>query len=346
MSLIMSDHDDFFPTKITLCGPPAAEEILETIANEMARDGSDAVLFHGPFSGLIASPRWNETDILVGIHVHCGAQEMDLAPGLRGIVSPIIGYDGLDVPAATARDILVLNGVTPENANSMAEATIMLLLASLYNLPSRQAQLRHSEARAAQPVRSHMLMGRTIGIIGFGNIARGVVDRLGPWGVRLLVHTRTKINSAPPCLTFVTLEELLSESDAVLVLADLNASSYHLLDDRRLGLMKPGSIIVNTSRGGLIEEAALLRHIGPGGIACFALDVFETEPLPADSPLREVPEAILTGHNVGHSAEALNAIPRTACENILALLGRRSLQNVVNPDAVESWRRRWLAVHQ
>lgn len=326
---------------VAFAGPPEARPVLDTIARSVGTHGARTVMLADAQADLTAAPDWPNIDILVGVNVACRAVEMEAAPRLRGIVSPIIGYDRIDVSAATARGILVLNGRVPENTHSVAEATVLLLLAAFYDLAAREAQLRSDAPQVDPPPLGHMLFGKTVGIVGHGSIARGVIGRLSGWGTKLLVHTRSVPPNPPPNVTFVSLEDLLAQSDAVLLLADLNPSSRHLLDDRRLGMMKSGAVLVNTARGGLIDEAALPRHVGPGRIARIALDVFEAEPLPPQSPLRTIPGAILTGHNVGHSAEALAAIPPAAVANVLSLMGGAASTMIVNAEALPAWEARW-----
>jgi phosphoglycerate dehydrogenase-like enzyme len=242
---------------------------------------------------------------------------MDAMPQLRGIVSPILGYEWVDVAEATRRGIPVVNGEVPENRESMAEATIMLLLALLYRLHETEAQMR-SSFPGPQPQR-RMLKGRTVGIIGSGGIARQIIRRLQPWDVVLQVHTRVPSPDLPG-VRLVDLDDLLSTSDVVIVMTSLDTSSRHLLDAKRLRRMKRGALLINTARGGLIDQSSLVKALESGHIAAAALDVFEVEPLPATDPLRELPNVILTPHAVGHTLEMHAALPRAAVENVLQLL--------------------------
>lgn len=254
--------------------------------------------------------------VLVSVAYPCAATEMNALPALRGIVSPALGYEWIDVDEASRRGIAVVNGEVAENRESMAEATVLMLLALLYRLPDTEASLRHG----GDPLTTgrRMLKGLTVGIIGHGGIARGVINRLAAWGCHFLIHSRSQGGAANG--EFVALERLLRESDVVVVLTSLDAETRHLLDRERLAEMKPGALLVNTARGGIIDEAALVDALRSGAIGGAALDVFEVEPLGPDSPLRELPRVILTGHCIGHTESSASAISRKAVANALTLL--------------------------
>ena len=275
-------------------------------------------------------------EILVALDARCDGALLERAPLLRAIVSPTIGIDHIALDDATARGIMVVNGAVRENAESMAEATVMLLLAAFYDLQRSMERLDQPQDQAPT---ARMLAGKTLGLLGYGAIARGVARRLAPWGVRLLAHSRTARRDEDG-VSFVPLETLLRESDGLTVLASLNADSRHLLNAERLSWMKRGAILVNTSRGAIIDEAALADAIRSGAIGRAALDVFETEPLPRDSALRGLPHVLLTPHCVGHSIESYAAIPAKAAENVALLLAGKVPDSLCNPEILASGARR------
>lgn len=316
--------------------PEGTEKTARPFVEALSAHGLDVTAHAGSVRDIVASQAWREAEIVVGAGLDCGASELDAAPLLRAIVSLTIGYEGVDVDAASARQILVVNGTTSENYESMAEATILLVLALLYDLPGAQRRLQ-TDSWYASGLRSQMLKGKTVGIIGFGNIARSVLVRLQGWGIRLLVHARRLPSSGADHVEFVSLDDLLSQSDVVLPMISLNASSAHLLDANRLALMKPGAFIVNTARGGLIDEDALQRLIASGRIGGAALDVFETEPLPPESPLRDLPGAILTPHDIGHTRESSQAMMRLSVQNVVAVARGEVPENAININAVPGW---------
>lgn len=317
---------------ITIVGREHARWFLEQLAAAIAEAGQPARCCIA--SDLLSVPGIAETEILVTLMVPCGAREMDTMPRLRGIVSPILGYEWIDVAEATRRGLPVVNSEAAENRESMAEATIMLLLVLLYRLHDTQAQMRASDPGPAPQRR--MLKGRTIGIIGSGGIARHIIRRLAPWEAVLQVHTRV---AAPdlPGVRLVDLDHLLSTSDVVIVMTSLDAGSRHLLDAERLRRLKRGALLINTARAGLIEESSLVEALKSGQIGAAALDVFEVEPLPASHPLRELPNVILTPHAVGHTVELHEAIARTAVANALQLSRGMLPDSCRNRDIAKRW---------
>ena len=136
-------------------------------------------------------------------------------------------------------------------------------------------------------------------------------------------------------------DELLRTSDVVCVLASLNAETERLLDAERLRLLKPGAVLVNTARGAIVDEAALVAIARERPDLRFALDTFVTEPLPSDSPLRDVANTILTPHMVGHTQESIAVVPGTTVENVRRILAGDLPLHICNPDVVARWRARW-----
>jgi phosphoglycerate dehydrogenase-like enzyme len=271
---------------------------------------------------------------------HCSREFMASLPYLRGVVSPVTGVEWIDVSAATDLCIVVANGQTHENTESLAEATFLLILAALYDLRGSEAVLRQSLVRPAR-VTARMLGKKTIGLIGYGQIARAMVARLVGWNVHILAHSRRAHTDAPPYVAWVGLDQLLSESDVVCVLASLNAETKGLVNTERLRLLKQGAVLVNTARGAIIDETGLYEFALQRPDIQLALDTFEKEPLPQDSPLRTLPNAILTPHMVGHTQESLAAIPTTAVENIRRILAGEPPLYVCNPEVLAHWRSRW-----
>jgi phosphoglycerate dehydrogenase-like enzyme len=265
---------------------------------------------------------------------------LDAAPRLRGIVFPSIGTESLDMTAASARGLIVANGATPENFESMAEATVMLILNLLYDLRGTERVLRDNAPRPAQ-LSARMLKGKTLGLIGLGRIARGVVARLAGWGVDIVCH---KPGLAPGALPTgvrpVALEELLRSSDVVSVHTTLTASTTGLVGAKELALMKPTAFLINTARGLCVDEDAVHAALARGAIAGAALDAFRVEPLPPDSALRALPNAILTPHMVGHTRELFASFAPACVANVEAILAGRLPPFTCNTAAEAAWRTR------
>ncbi|HKT15884.1 MAG TPA: NAD(P)-dependent oxidoreductase [Allosphingosinicella sp.] len=264
-----------------------------------------------------------------------------VASRLRALISPFTGTEGFDRGKATERNIVIGMGQTIENYVSMAEATIMLVLAALYDLPATQAQFGQWGTSPVPLLPRRTLRGRTLGLIGLGRIARAMVERLAGWECRILAYAPREPREVPPRVELVPLDSLLSQSDVICVLATLDASNRHLLDERRLRSMKRDAILVNTARGGLIDEAALAQVVNEGHLASLALDVFETEPLPQQSPLRTLPRSILTPHAAGHTIDTTQSLPAAAIANIDCVLAGEPPLHVRNPEVLPGWRQRW-----
>jgi phosphoglycerate dehydrogenase-like enzyme len=271
----------------------------------------------------------------------CTRERMAAAPRLRAVISPFTGTEGFDEAAATDLGILVANGQTSENSESMAEATILLILASLYDLHGSESVLIGNVTRPVQS-RAFMLRGKTLGLIGYGNIARAMTVRLGGWGVRLLAWSRTP-DLTVAGVAWTDLDHLLRDSDVVCVLLSLNSGTRGLLDGARLSLMKQNVVLVNTARGGIIDETALVELAHQRPQMRIALDTFATEPLPDDSPLRRLRNTILTPHMLGHTVESGAVLPGVAVEAITRVLAGEPPLYVRNQAVLPRWRLRWAA---
>jgi len=287
-------------------------------------------------------PRWfGETDVLVvSPRDVCTREVMAAAPRLRAVVSSVIGVDTIDMDAANEMGLIVGHGAMPENYIGVSEATVMLIAALLLDLPGKARLLRTNAPRPAQ-MQARMVRGKTIGLIGMGRTARGVVERLAGWGVTLQsCDPYVPQEAAPAGVTMVDLTTLLHTSDVVSVHVTLTNETRHLLGAAELRLMQPHAYLINTARGGAIDEQALYQALRDGAITGAAIDVFEAEPLSMDSPLRTLDNIILTPHMVGHSRELMAAIPPVAAENVLRVLRGEPPLYVKNPEVLLAWRQR------
>jgi phosphoglycerate dehydrogenase-like enzyme len=188
---------------------------------------------------------------------------------------------------------------------------------------------------------ARMLRGKTVGLVGFGQIARAMTVRLAGWDVALQAYARRPPDDAPAAVRFVDLDALMRTSDVVCILATLNQESRGLLNRQRLRLLKQGAVLINTGRGAIIDEAALCQVALERPDLRLALDTFTVEPLPSESKLRDLPNAILTPHMVGHTEEAVGALPDMAVENVTRILDGRLPVFVCNPAVADRWRDRW-----
>jgi phosphoglycerate dehydrogenase-like enzyme len=330
-------------SKIMVLGRMAEACLMEDTAKALQDLGHHVSRYEDPATFHRETGRLVEADALIAApRFPCSRELMASAPRLRGIISPVTGVEGVDVRAATDLGIVVANGQTPENSESLAEATILLILAALYDLHGSEAVLRQNLARPVQ-MTARMLRDKKVGMIGFGQIARAMAARLIGWNVKIFACARRVHDDAPGNVTWVAIDELLASCDVVCVLASLNQETRGLLNADRLRLHKHGAILVNTARGGIIDEAALLEITRQRPDLRLALDTFIVEPLPPDSPLRDLPNAILTPHMVGHTQESVAAIPGTAVENVRRVLSGEPPLYICNPEVMVRWRSRWVA---
>ena len=285
---------------------------------------------------LIAAAR--EVDVILASHLETiSSRLLQAAPRLRLVIVPFIGTDKIDVEAATRLGVLVANSPTPENFTAVAESAIGLALMLLKRVKHNEGKLRRGEW-AARGDRGDFLFGKTVGIVGLGRIGARVARRLTGWEVRLLAADpyASRADADALGVTLVDLDLLLAESDVVTLHCALTHETHALIGEKELRRMKPTAFLINTARGEIVDEAAVCIALHGGWIAGAAVDAFAREPLPADSPYRQVdPEKlILTPHNVAHSEAGRRANLALALEQIL-VLGRDEIPaHVVNPEAV------------
>ena len=273
-----------------------------------------------------------------------GADILDSCPDLQAVVKSSIGIETVDVDAATDLGILCCNSPTPENYLGVAEATMGLMVALFKRLKFNEAFIRNGGWKELQN-RGTLMLGKTVGIIGVGRIGQNVAKRLGAWGMKVLgydpyVRQETVIDLG---VKMVSLEELLRQSDLVTLHVVLTRETRGMLGMREFKMMKPTAFIVNTSRGPALKEAELAQALNEKVIAGAALDVFEEEPLPTGSPLRQVDpmRLVLTPHNIGANPGSGEAGQKMAAQSMLAILDGRIPDTVVNPLAIPRWKERF-----
>lgn len=201
---------------------------------------------------------------------------------------------------------------------SVAEHAFALMLAAAHRVAEMDREVR---AGLFQPKNSMELLGKTVGVIGTGGIGREMIRLCAGIGMKVLAWNRSGVPAELPCEA-VPLDELLRRSDLVSLHLGLNEQTRGLLSREKLALLKPGAIFVNTARGAIVDEAALVEALREGRIAHAALDVFVEEPLPADSPLRTLPNTTLTPHAGFMTREASVNLLRMALEILRDELGR------------------------
>ena len=245
---------------------------------------------------------------------------IESSPGLRAISNYAVGVDNIDLDAATRSGIPV--GNTPDVlTEATADLTFALLLAAARKLPEAIEAVGEGDWVTWEPARylGREVQGATLGIIGFGRIGRAVARRAE--GFQMLV---VYAGRGDP------IDGLLSDADFVSLHAPLTPETHHLIDDHALRKMRRTAILVNSARGGLVDQVALTRALEQGSIAGAALDVTEPEPLPPDDPLLRAPNLIVTPHIGSATQAARERMAELAVENLLAGLDGRPMPHQAN----------------
>ncbi len=257
-------------------------------------------------------------------------------PSVRAVSSCSVGVDHIDLEAATKRRIPV--GHTPGVlTETTADLAFALMLAASRRVVEGDRFLRAGDWTVEHRWEPDMLLGRdlhgaTLGIIGLGAIGRAVARRAQGFAMHVLAWSRSGHSPPDSGIESVALFDLLQRSDFVSVHVALVPETHGLLDRRAISAMKPGAILINTARGGIVDEQALADALEHGSLAAAALDVFEQEPLPASHRLAQLPNVVLTPH-IGSASIATRArMADLAAENLLAGLSGTRLRACANPE--------------
>lgn len=267
------------------------------------------------------------------------AEVIDRARRCRVISQVAVGYDNVDVAAATKRGILVTNtpGVLTETTADMAWA-ILLATARRVAEGDRFTRSGRWKAWELMAFTGQDVHGATLGIVGLGRIGSAIARRARGFGMPILYTGRTRAAEgleAELGARYVPLEELLRQSDFVVVSAALTPETRHLIGERGLGTMKPTAVLVNISRGPVVDQRALYRALVDKKIWAAGLDVFETEPVPMDEPLLKLDNVVLSPHLGSASIKTRTRMAVMAAENCVAGLTGGTPPNAVNPEALE-----------
>lgn len=262
------------------------------------------------------------------------AEMMDRAPRLRLIQKLGVGVDTIDLVAARERGIIVAN-LPGSNAGAVAELTIGLALSVLRRIPSFDREVRAGTGwplPAEVPDRLGEIAGRTVGLVGYGTIARRVGMIATAMGATV-IHCRRTDDGRPG---WRSLDALLAEADVVSVHLPFTADTAGLIDARRLALMKHDAILVDTGRGGVVDQAALAHLLRTGRVAGAGIDVFEDEPLSRASPLVGLDNVVLTPHVAWLSGDTLARCVRLGVANARRVVAGEPVESVVEPPSSRS----------
>ncbi|MEK6336902.1 MAG: phosphoglycerate dehydrogenase [Acidobacteriota bacterium] len=298
---LLRDLEEYRPTLeadgVELALPPVRERLSEAELLPLVQDIDGAICGDDQFTERVLSA----------------------ASRLKVISKWGTGIDSIDIAAAAKLGIQVCN--SPDVfTDAVADTTLGYVLCFARQLPWMDREMRQQRWNKTQLV---SLRECSLGVIGLGNIGKAVVRRAREFGMKILGNDPAQPQGSfieETRLQMMPLRALLAEADFITLHCDLNPTSFHLIGREELPLMRPGAYLINTSRGPVIDESALVEALREGRIAGAALDVFEIEPLPADSPLREMDNCLLAPHNANSSRSARKQVHQRTIANLLRAL--------------------------
>lgn len=285
----------------------------------------------GPLTAEELTPLLNSAHAVVADLDHFTADVIRAAPKLKLIARWGVGCDAIDLDAANDRGVMVANtpGVLEE---TVADMTFALLLGATRGLATGHESMRAGDWSRTWGTGVH---GRTLGLIGCGRIGTAVARRAKAFNLRVIAHDLAPRDEAKELgVEFYDLNSVLAESDFLSLHAALTPQTRDMLNAEAFGRMKPGAILINTARGGLVDEAALVSALNDGRIGGAALDAYVVEPLPAEHPLRTARNVLLTPHVASFTRDTGEAMGRLAADNILAALRGDRPPHLVNQPRV------------
>jgi D-3-phosphoglycerate dehydrogenase len=264
------------------------------------------------------------------------AEALDIAPNCRVVSRYGIGLDNIPIGRATELGMLVTN-VPDFCLEEVSDHVMALLLATARQLLPLARTPERSGWTRETPRPIPRVKGQTLGLIGFGNIARALVPKALGFGLRVMAYTpRLRPEDAPQGVEVTNdLATLLAAADYVSIHSPLTEETAHLINDAALAQMKPNALLINTSRGGVIDEGALVRALEEGRIAGAALDVTDPEPPSGDNPLLSLENVIVTPHAAFYSVAATAELARKAAENVVTVLRGEVPKTLVNAEVLD-----------
>ena len=278
-----------------------------------------------------------DADVIVGDYTSNVAMDEEVLRAAKRCIfiqQPSTGFERIDVDAATREGISVAN-VAGANTVAVAEHTIMLILACL-----KKMVLAHEKTKRGEWAQDEMplygvfeLWGKTLGIIGMGRIGKEVAKRAKPFGPRLIYYDVNRLSPEDEKvlgLTYHSLDEVIAQSDVITIHTPLAPQTENLINAERIAKMKPNVIIINVSRGAIVDEAALAKALKEKRIQGAGLDVYAEEPINAKNPLLDAPNIILTPHIAGATNESRARIGDMIIDNVVRVLRGEEPINIVN----------------
>jgi phosphoglycerate dehydrogenase-like enzyme len=279
----------------------------------------------------------SDADVIIGDYTNNVAMDADVMRAAKRCVfvqQPSTGYQHIDADAAAREGIPVAN-TAGTNTFAVAEHAIMLILACLRKLLLADEKTKRAEwAQDEMPLYGTFeLWGKTLGIIGMGRIGREVAKRAKPFGPQMIYYDVARLSpdmERSLDLTYRSLDAVIAQSDVITIHAPLSPQTENLINGERIAKMKPSVIIINVSRGAVVDEAALAKALKEKRIQGAGLDVFAEEPISASNPLLDAPNVILTPHIAGATNESRARIIDMTIDNVVATLRGQAPINIVN----------------
>jgi len=302
--------------------------LLGAAGHELRFDGNAATVAE-------VCARVEGADAVLNCYAEMPAEVFGALEGCRIVARYGIGVDTIDIDAATSRGILVTN-VPDYCIDEVSDHALALLLSLARGTVRFARSTREGTWSVGAGPELHRLRGRTLGLVGFGRIARALATKAGAIGFRIVAFDPYVDGAAmrEHGVEARSLDELVVESDAISIHAPLTPGTHHLIDAARFARMRPGAILVNTSRGGLIDTDALRAALEEGRLGGVALDVLETEPPDPADPLVRHPDVILTPHAAFASRESVAELRRKAVEQVVVALDGRVPTYALNASAL------------
>jgi D-3-phosphoglycerate dehydrogenase len=328
---------------IVLIAEKLAPSVLDVFDNEFDVQHVDGTDRHALFKALTDAEA-----LLVRSATRVDAEALSHGPRLKVVARAGVGLDNVDVPTATERGVMVVNAPT-SNIVSAAEHAVALLLAVARRVPAADASLRGGQWKRSS-FNGIELFGKTIGVVGLGKIGQLVAQRLVAFGTVLIAYDPyvSPARAAQLGIELVDLDELLARADAISIHLPKTPETLGLIGADQLAKTKPGVLIINAARGGLVDEQALAAAIRSGQVGGAGIDVFSTEPC-TDSPLFELPQVVVTPHLGASTAEAQDRAGTDVARSVLLALRGEFVPdavNVISNGAVGEEVRPWLPLTQ
>jgi D-3-phosphoglycerate dehydrogenase / 2-oxoglutarate reductase len=309
---------------IVLIADKLAQSTVEALG-----DGVEVRWVDGPDRPALIAAVPEADALLVRSATTVDAEVLAAGTNLKIVARAGVGLDNVDVPAATERGVLVVNAPT-SNIHTAAEHAVTLLLAAARQIPAADATLREHTWQRSK-FNGVEIFGKTVGVVGLGRIGQLFAARLAAFETHVIAYDPyvSPARAAQIGIELVSLDELLSRADLISVHLPKTPETKGIIGKENLAKTKPGVVIVNAARGGLVDEAALAEAIKSGHVRAAGLDVFETEPC-TDSPLFELPQVVVTPHLGASTSEAQDRAGTDVAKSVLLALAGEFVPDAVN----------------